>query len=68
MDVRHTGNGQEYIFQYEDKVEEFPESHNDYTSGLLRSRVIFEDHNGYSKFMTEFVLKFSSWDIKEKVL
>jgi len=68
VDIRQTSQGSEYVFQCEDRVAEFPESNHDYTSGLLRSRIVFDDPNEYSKFMTEFVLKFSHWDIKEKVL
>jgi hypothetical protein len=61
-------NGREYVFQLEDKVVKFPESGGDHTGGLMTARVIFNEDSDYKRFMTEFVLKFSAWDIKEKVL
>jgi hypothetical protein len=67
MDVKKSGHGEEYVFQCDDRVVEFPESSSDHTSGLLRFRVMLNDATEYSKFMTEFVLKFSAWDIKEKI-
>jgi len=61
-------NGRQYVFQLEDRVVEFPESGGDHTGGLMTTRIIFEDDSEYKRFMTEFLLKFSSWNIREKVL